>query len=203
MDIDALRRLCLSFPGATEQVQWGSDLLFKVCGKMFAVTPLEPAPVWLSLKVTPDNFVELTERPGIGGWRRRRFDRPCQLVDGGVEPRGATETIDRLEPPCRDEPRARIRRNVLLGPPLERSREGVVHGFFRQIEIAEQPDQRRQHAARVGSVDGLDLLVRAANALEHNRIPPPIRAEVTFLLTLLMAEHIAADTAPPVEASNE
>ncbi len=65
MDIDALRRLCLSFPGTTEQVQWGSDLLFKVCGKMFAVTPLEPAPVWLSLKVTPENFVELTERPGI------------------------------------------------------------------------------------------------------------------------------------------
>jgi predicted DNA-binding protein (MmcQ/YjbR family) len=65
MDIDALRRLCLSFPGSTEQVQWGSDLLFKVCGKMFAVTPLEPASVWLSLKVTPENFVELTEHAGI------------------------------------------------------------------------------------------------------------------------------------------
>jgi predicted DNA-binding protein (MmcQ/YjbR family) len=65
MDIDAIRRLCLSFPGTTEQVQWGCDLLFKVCGKMFAVTPLEPAPVWLSLKVTSENFVELTERPGI------------------------------------------------------------------------------------------------------------------------------------------
>lgn len=49
----------------------------------------------------------------------------------------------------------------------------------------------------------LDLLVRAANALEPNRIPPPIRAKVTFLLTLLMAEHLAADTALPVEASNE
>jgi hypothetical protein len=49
----------------------------------------------------------------------------------------------------------------------------------------------------------LDLLVRAANALEPNRIPPPIRAEVTFLLTRLMAEHLAADTALPVEASNE
>jgi hypothetical protein len=48
-----------------------------------------------------------------------------------------------------------------------------------------------------------DLLVRAANALEPNRIPPPIRAEVTFLLALLMAEHLAADTALPVEASNE
>lgn len=65
MDIDALRRVCLSFPGATEQIQWGSDLLFKVGGKMFAVTPTEPAPVWLSLKVTPEQFAELTERPGI------------------------------------------------------------------------------------------------------------------------------------------
>ena len=49
----------------------------------------------------------------------------------------------------------------------------------------------------------LDLLVRAANALEPNRIPPPIRAEVTFLLTLLMAEHLAADTALPLEAIDE
>ncbi len=65
MDIDALRRLCLSFPAATEQIQWGNNLLFKVHGKMFAVTSLEPGPVWLSLKVSPDNFVDLTERPGI------------------------------------------------------------------------------------------------------------------------------------------
>jgi hypothetical protein len=57
----------------------------------------------------------------------------------------------------------------------------------------ERPVGRRQ----------LDLLARAANALEPNRIPPAIRAEVTFLLTLLMAEHLAADTALPVEASNE
>ena len=65
MNIDQLRRLCLSFPSATEQIQWGDDLLFKVAGKMFAITPLEPARVWLSLKVTPENFAELTERPGI------------------------------------------------------------------------------------------------------------------------------------------
>jgi len=53
--------------------------------------------------------------------------------------------------------------------------------------MMERPADRRQ----------LDLLVRAANALEPNRIPPPIRAEVTFLLTLLMAEYLAANTAPP------
>jgi predicted DNA-binding protein (MmcQ/YjbR family) len=65
MDVDWLRELCLSFPGATEQIQWGSDLLFKVGGKMFAVTPLEPARVWLSFKASPEDFAELTERPGI------------------------------------------------------------------------------------------------------------------------------------------
>src|ERR1700730_16341601 len=65
MNVDWLRDLCLSFPGATEQIQWGSDLLFKVAGKMFAVTPLEPAPVWLSFKASPENFAELTERPSI------------------------------------------------------------------------------------------------------------------------------------------
>ena len=65
MNIDQLRKLCLSFPGTTEQIQWGDDLLFKVGGKMFAVTRLEPAKVWLSLKADPENFVELTERPGI------------------------------------------------------------------------------------------------------------------------------------------
>jgi len=65
MNIDQLRKLCLSFPAATEQIQWGDDLLFKVAGRMFAITALEPARVWLSLKVTPENFAELTERPGI------------------------------------------------------------------------------------------------------------------------------------------
>jgi len=65
MNIDQLRELCLSFPGATEQVQWGDDLVFKVGGKMFAVTPLEPARLWLSLKVDPQEFADLTERPGV------------------------------------------------------------------------------------------------------------------------------------------
>jgi len=65
MNIDQLRKICLSFVGATEQIQWGDDLLFKVGGKMFAVTPLEPARIWLSLKADPEEFAELTERPGI------------------------------------------------------------------------------------------------------------------------------------------
>src|SRR5215467_11700689 len=65
MDAEGLRKLCLSFPGTTEQIQWGYDLVFKVGGKMFAVTPLEPAPVCLSFKASPEKFAELTERQNI------------------------------------------------------------------------------------------------------------------------------------------
>jgi|SRR5271169_3904054 len=65
MTLDQLRKICLAFPGVTEKIQWEDDLLFKVGGKMFAVTPLEPARLWLSLKADTEEFAELTERPGI------------------------------------------------------------------------------------------------------------------------------------------
>jgi len=65
MDIDSLRKLCLSFPHTTENVQWGHDLCFKVDGKLFAVAPLEVAPVRLSFKCSPENFAQLCEREGV------------------------------------------------------------------------------------------------------------------------------------------
>jgi predicted DNA-binding protein (MmcQ/YjbR family) len=65
MNVDWIRARCLSFPHATEQITWGSDLTFRVAGKIFAVAVLEPAPVCLSFKCSPEDFAELTERPGI------------------------------------------------------------------------------------------------------------------------------------------
>jgi predicted DNA-binding protein (MmcQ/YjbR family) len=65
LDVDWVRELCLSFPHATEQVTWGIDLTFRISGKIFAVTVLEPAKVWLSFKCSPENFADLTERAGI------------------------------------------------------------------------------------------------------------------------------------------
>ena len=65
MDIEWVRQHCLSHPYTTEQIQWGSDLLFKVGGKMFAGVPLEPARVWLTVKADPEEFPELIERQGI------------------------------------------------------------------------------------------------------------------------------------------
>ena len=65
MDIDWIRKHCLSLPHTTEQVQWGSDLVFKVGGKMYAVAPTEPAPVCLSFKCADETFAELVEREGV------------------------------------------------------------------------------------------------------------------------------------------
>ena len=76
-EIEWVREYCLGMPGATEQMQWGDDLVFKVGGKMFAVMPLEPGgPAtagrherqewpWLTLKCAPEEFAEMTERPGV------------------------------------------------------------------------------------------------------------------------------------------
>jgi predicted DNA-binding protein (MmcQ/YjbR family) len=65
MGMSWVRDVCVSFPGATEQVQWGNDLVFKVGGKMFAVVPLEPVQVVLSFKCRDHDYPVLIERPGV------------------------------------------------------------------------------------------------------------------------------------------
>jgi predicted DNA-binding protein (MmcQ/YjbR family) len=66
MNLDSIRRFCLSLPHATENVQWGDDLVFKVGGKMFAVANLNRTQTnKVSFKCTPEKFAELTEIPGI------------------------------------------------------------------------------------------------------------------------------------------
>ena len=65
MNIEWLRQHCLSFPHATENVQWVKDLVFKIGGKMFAVAALEPGSHAFSFKCSPEKFAELIERPGI------------------------------------------------------------------------------------------------------------------------------------------
>lgn len=64
MDLDSIRNYCLSLPHATEDIQWGNDLLFRISGKIFTGISLEP-PHSLSLKCTPEKFDELIELDGI------------------------------------------------------------------------------------------------------------------------------------------
>lgn len=65
MHVDKIREHCLAFPKATENLQWGDDLCFKIRGKMFAVVALAAVPQKLCFKCTPDRFAELIEREGI------------------------------------------------------------------------------------------------------------------------------------------
>jgi predicted DNA-binding protein (MmcQ/YjbR family) len=63
MTNDTIREHCLSLPHATETVQWGDHLLFKVGGKMFAIIELDGHSC--SLRCAPDAYAELVEMEDI------------------------------------------------------------------------------------------------------------------------------------------
>jgi predicted DNA-binding protein (MmcQ/YjbR family) len=65
MTVDSVRKFCMSFPRATENLQWEEDLCFKVNGKIFAVLALGSVPQKMTFKCNPETFAELTEREGI------------------------------------------------------------------------------------------------------------------------------------------
>jgi predicted DNA-binding protein (MmcQ/YjbR family) len=79
MNADAIRELCLSFPRATENLQWGDDLCFKIGGKIFAIVSLDDPR--LCFKCTPETFAELIERedihpaPYVGRYKWVMLDR--------------------------------------------------------------------------------------------------------------------------------
>ena len=65
-DVEWIRKLCLSLPDTTENIQWDEDLCFKVRGRLFTIVDLSQgnlAPV--CLKCTPEKFDELLEIEGI------------------------------------------------------------------------------------------------------------------------------------------
>ncbi len=79
MNVDAVRKFCLAFPRATENLQWGDDLCFKIGGKIFAIASLDNPR--LCFKCTPETFAELIERedihpaPYVGRYKWVMLDR--------------------------------------------------------------------------------------------------------------------------------
>jgi len=62
MHIEAFRNYCLCKPGVTEEFPFDeTTLVFKVCGKMFALTGLESPEFKVNLKCDPDRSIELRE----------------------------------------------------------------------------------------------------------------------------------------------
>ena len=66
MEIEEIQKCCLGFPGVTEDLKWGSNMVFSVAEKMFASISLdERKPVRLSFKADPDEYEVLIQQDGI------------------------------------------------------------------------------------------------------------------------------------------
>ncbi len=64
MNIEKLRKYCLSLPYVTEDIKWGNDLCFCIGKKMFCVTGLS-GNFKVSLKVSDEEYQELSTSAGI------------------------------------------------------------------------------------------------------------------------------------------
>jgi len=63
MNIETFREYCLSKKGVEETTPFGPDtLVYKVMGKMFAVTGLDSSEFNITLKCDPDRALELREQ---------------------------------------------------------------------------------------------------------------------------------------------
>jgi predicted DNA-binding protein (MmcQ/YjbR family) len=89
MNVDSIRAYCLFFPHATEKLQWGDDLCFKIAGKIFAMVGLDNPR--LCFKCSPDVFAELIERkdirpaPYVGRYKWVMLDRLDAVRDAELE----------------------------------------------------------------------------------------------------------------------
>lgn len=62
MNIESFRDYCLSKKGVTEETPFGEDtLVYKVMGKMYALTGLNSDPFRFNLKCDPDRALELRD----------------------------------------------------------------------------------------------------------------------------------------------
>ncbi len=89
MNVDSIRAYCLNFPRATEKLQWGDDLCFKVAGKIFTMLGLDNPR--LCFKCSPEVFAELIERedarpaPYVGRYKWVMLDRLDAVPDSELE----------------------------------------------------------------------------------------------------------------------
>ena len=92
MDVDSIRRYCLSFPNTREKLQWGETLCFKIGEKIFTLLSLDlTSATRLSLKCTPERFAELIEvegvrpAPYVGRYHWVALERLDSLPDREIE----------------------------------------------------------------------------------------------------------------------
>jgi len=96
MNIEEFREYCISKPGVTEDFPFGeTTLVFKVIGKMFALTNLEGD--WsINLKCNPERAIELREQyPAIQpGYHMNKRHWNTVMMDGSLNQNLVLELID-------------------------------------------------------------------------------------------------------------
>ncbi len=97
MNIEAFRDYCLVKKGVTEEFPFDeTTLVFKVMGKMFALTGLDNIPFSVNLKCDPDRALELREyHPEIApGYHMSKKHWNTVNFSGGLSTNMLCELID-------------------------------------------------------------------------------------------------------------
>ncbi|MEU9349798.1 MmcQ/YjbR family DNA-binding protein [Streptomyces griseoloalbus] len=93
-----LRALCLSFNAAVEDFPFDPETsVFKVRGKLFALTNLDAKPLTVNLKCEPEDAIRLrAEHPGliVPGYHMNKRHWNTVTVDGGLPDRLVRELVE-------------------------------------------------------------------------------------------------------------
>ena len=93
----ALRTRCLAFPGTTETFPFGAETsVFKVAGKMFAVSRLGQSPLRVSLKCDPVLAEQLREAHAavLPGYHLNKRHWNTVTIDGSLPDRMVKDMIE-------------------------------------------------------------------------------------------------------------
>ncbi|OIN57330.1 MmcQ/YjbR family DNA-binding protein [Arsenicibacter rosenii] len=97
MNIESLREYCLSRPAATESFPFGeTTLVFKVGGKIFALTDIEAKPLQVNLKCDPELAAQLREEFDAvkPGYHMNKKHWNTVVIDGGIRDSQVREWVD-------------------------------------------------------------------------------------------------------------
>ncbi|MEW2446367.1 MmcQ/YjbR family DNA-binding protein [Streptomyces parvulus] len=98
MSPEELRDFCLSFNASVEDFPFNPETsVFKVLGKMFALSSLDGRPLTVNLKCDPDDAIRLRgEYPGlvVPGWHMNKRHWNTVTAGGGLPDRVVRELVE-------------------------------------------------------------------------------------------------------------
>jgi predicted DNA-binding protein (MmcQ/YjbR family) len=92
-----LQRLCLGFPGAVEEYPFGTvTAVYKVEGKIFALSPLRSRPLTVSLKCEPELAEQLraAHEEIVPGYHLNKRHWNTVTVDGSLTNRMVRDMVE-------------------------------------------------------------------------------------------------------------